>query len=611
MNNQTKSKYPTTWDLSFFYDSIDDRRISEDMKTISKIVDDFSNKYRENKDHLKNPDSLLTALKDYENLMLAFGDTGRFIFYVSLCQSLDQNDSKIKALNNKVSELNTELSNKYRFFMLEISKIPTEIQTKFLENPKLSEYKHFLEKTFDEAKYTLTEKEENILNTISKGAYANWVQMIESFLSKEFANIINENGQKQKVNFNELFGFLSSQNKPTRDSAAKAISKILKKYVEVAENEINSVLEFKRNTDKLRGFIRPDQSSLLSNDVDSKIVDAMLDAVVSRYDIAHKFYKLKAALMGVEKIDYHERTLPILSSNSLEYSFDESVRIIKSVFKDLDDQFYEIFIEMLESGKIDVFPKENKSGGAFCTSNLKNLPIYILLNHKNKRNDVTTIAHEMGHAINHTLVAKNESELNNTISLATAETASTFMEDFVLMDILKDAGEKERLSIYLDILSDSISTITRQVACYKFEQDLHTTFRKNGYLSSKDISRLFKKNMSAYMGDYVKQNFKSDIWWVYWSHIRYYFYVFSYASGLLISKSLQNKYREDKSFMIKIKKFLGTGGSKSPKEIFAEMDIDITDKNFWNSGLNEIEKLLNETVDLAKKLKKLPADFSL
>ncbi|MEM4655215.1 MAG: M3 family oligoendopeptidase, partial [Thermosphaera sp.] len=581
MNIANKSKYPLNWDLSFFYDSIEDPRITKDMAIITQKVEEFAKKYHNDKKHLEDPNALLLALKEYENLMLSFGNEGRFIFYSSLCQSLNQNDPKIKALNNKVSELNTELTNKYRFFMLEISKIPADNQKKFLEAEVLSEYKHFLEKAFEEAKYLLSEKEENILSTVSKGAYSNWVQMIESFLSKESATIVNENREKQNVNFHELFGFLSSQNKTTRDSAAKGIAKILKKHVEVAENEINSILEFKKNTDKLRGFSRPDQSSLISNDLDSDVVDAMLNSVVSRYDISQKFYKLKASLMGVEKIDYHERTIPILSTHNKEYTYDESVDLVSTVFKNLDPLFYEIFTDMLEKRRFDVFPKEGKSGGAFCTNNLKNLPIYVLLNHKNKRNDVTTIAHEMGHAINHTLVAKNENELNNTISLATAETASTFMEDFVLEEILRTTGEKERLSIYLDILSDNINTITRQVACYKFEQDLHKNFRKKGYLSAKDINKLFKKNMKAYMGNYVKQNYKSELWWVYWSHIRYFFYVFSYASGLLISKSLQSKYREDKEFMKEIKKFLSTGGSKSPKEIFAEMGIDITNKEFW------------------------------
>jgi oligoendopeptidase F len=154
-------------------------------------------------------------------------------------------------------------------------------------------------------------------------------------------------------------------------------------------------------------------------------------------------------------------------------------------------------------------------------------------------------------------------------------------------------------------LNDDVSTIFRQVACYTFEQELHHEYRQRGYLSKKEIGEIFRKHMASYMGDFVEQSRGSENWWVYWGHIRYFFYVYSYASGLLISKSLQHSAKTDPGFITMVKEFLSAGLSDSPKNIFGRLGIDITDQTFWEKGLDEVESLLEETTALAKKLGKI------
>ncbi|MBI3592133.1 MAG: oligoendopeptidase, partial [Nitrospirae bacterium] len=232
-------------------------------------------------------------------------------------------------------------------------------------------------------------------------------------------------------------------------------------------------------------------------------------------------------------------------------------------------------------------------------------PTYILLNHTDMLNDVLTLAHELGHGINNELIRKKQNALNFGTPTSTAEVASTFTEDFVLQEILKKADDRLRLAIMVKKLNDDVSTIFRQAACYQFEQELHHEFRKKGYLSKEEIGKLFQKHMSAYMGDYVEQSAGSENWWVYWNHIRYFFYVYSYAGGLLISKALQNSVKEDPKFIGKVKEFLSAGLSDSPKNIFKKLGVDITDKGFWDKGLDEVESLLMETTQLAKRLGKI------
>ena len=341
----------------------------------------------------------------------------------------------------------------------------------------------------------------------------------------------------------------------------------------------------------------------MHDDIGTDVIDTLIATVAKRYAISQRFYQLKAKLLGVKKLAYHERNIDY-TANGKQYTFQESADFVYKVFSHLDPAFADILQRFLDNGQIDVYPKKGKSGGAFCVYWLLTQPTYVLLNFTGNLRDVQTLAHEMGHAINDELMRKKQNALNFGTPMATAEVASTFMEDFVLQDILKTADEELQFALLLSKLDADVGTIFRQAACYQFEQDLHKTFREKGYLSHQEIGKLFQTHMASYMGSAVEQSLGSENWWVYWSHIRTFFYVYSYASGLLISKSLQKSVKDDPQFINKVKEFLSAGLSASPKDIFLQLGVTIADEQFWNKGLDEIENLLRETETLAKKLKK-------
>ncbi len=375
-------------------------------------------------------------------------------------------------------------------------------------------------------------------------------------------------------------------------------------HADVAETEINSVLSNKKVDDELRRIPRPDLTRHIGDDIDTEIVDTLLKAVSGRFDISSRYYGLKARLLKVKKLKYHERSVEY-GNVSKKFSYNESLKLVLQVFKNLDGKFVEILDAFIKNGQFDVYPRKGKVSGAFCAHHLISQPTYILLNHTNRLNDVLTLAHELGHGINNELIREKQNAVNFGTPVSTAEVASTFMEDFVLQEILKKADDELRLSLMMMKLNDEVSTIFRQVACYMFEQELHPLFRQKGYLSKEEIGGLFRKHMSAYMGDSVEQSPGSENWWVHWSHIRSFFYVYSYAGGLLISKSLQKSVKEDPRFIEKVKEFLSAGLSDSPRNIFSRLGVDITDQNFWEKGLDEVETLLRETTQLAARLGKL------
>lgn len=598
------NNFNTQWDFSSLWNDDDPDLANKKRAEHEKKTYEFINKWKDRTDYLEDPKVLREALDEYEEWGRNYGIQGDEGYYLGLRLYLEQDVPEIKARYNKIHDYIVKVQNDIQFFEIRVSKIPKDKQNIFLEAVELKDYKHFLETSFNEARFLLSEPEEKILNLKAKVSYSNWIQMVEEFLSKEEREVIDEDGTTKMKSFNQILSLTNSKNKKVRDFAFNVINEIFYKFEDVATAEINSVLENKKVNDELRKMERPDLGRHVADDIDTEVVDTLVKAVTKRFDQAHKYYELKAKLLGVDKLDYNDRNIEYGEVDK-KYEFSEAVELVNKVFSDLDPEFSNIFKKFLSDGLVDVFPKKGKGGGAFCAGDRLTNSTYILLNHTDQLRDVVTLAHEVGHGINNELMRKKQNSLNFDTPVSTAEVASTFTEDFVLDELLKKADDEMKLSILMSKLNDLISTIHRQIACYNFEWDLHQEFRNIGHLSKEQIGEIFQKNMSAYMGEFVRQSDGTQNWWIYWSHIRRFFYVYSYASGLLIAKSLQKSVKEDPQFISEVKEILSAGTSDSPKNIFKKVGIDITQEDFWDKGLDVVDKLLVQTEELARKLKKI------
>ncbi len=596
------NSYKTEWNFSLLYNDENDPKIESDIAEVLKNSYLFVDKWKNREDYLCNENILKEALDEYEKWARFYGCCSSQSYYFWLRLSVDQNNGNLKAKYNKINDISTKIRNDISFFELNLSKINKNTQQLFLNSELLNDYKNYLTNIFNNAKYWLSLKEENIITLKNKTSFENWANLMDELLSKEERTIFTGEMFESK-NFSSIIGEITNKNKNIRDSAFEAINDILLKNSHIAEIEFNSILEDHRINKKIRGFERFDSQRHLSDNISSNIVDSLINSVSSNFNISREFYEIKAKLFGVEKLKYNERSLEYGQINK-NYNYNESINLIKETFKSIDFDFYNILLELLD-GHIDVFPKKGKSDGAFCATGSIENPVYIMLNHSNKLNDVLTIAHECGHAINDYLMINKQNSLNFGNSLAIAEVASTFFEDFVLEKMLEKADDELRLTIMMMKLNGDISTIFRQIAFYKFESEIHLNASENGYLSKKDIGFIFQKHMKDYMGDSIDHSSGTENWWIYVSHFRNPFYVYSYASGLLISKAMQNNLKKDTNFIFKIKKFLSAGTSKSPEDIFLDMGIDISNEKFWIDGISEISNLLENTKELAKKLGKI------
>lgn len=588
-SNKTKKN---EWNLKHLYSSPTDPQIEKDVSSLEKSVSSFASNYNTpHKEYLLDAGSLLKALNDYEEL--AAKASPKFLMYFYFLRDTEASNtvaaSNISLLENRFAQIDNVIA----FFRLALGQISEDKQHEFLNNPKLEHFRIFLKRIFDDAKHNLSLAEEKIMNLKSIPAHNMWESGNLKILNTK--SVI---WKKKSIPIEKALGMISQLRTPReRSLLSNIIVQTLKVVSPFSEAEMNAIVTNKKIDDDLRTFGKPYESTVMQYRNDPAVIENLVQTVTNNFHISHRFYALKARLLNLKKLSYSDRAAKIGIIRT-KFDFDASVSILKKTFGNINMKYSVMFDEYLKEGRIDTFPRIGKKGGAYCWG-VYDLPTYVLLNHSDDLHSFTTIAHEMGHAF-HGELSEKQGPIYSSHSTSLAETASTLFESIALEAIYEKLSDKEKIIVLHDKINDDISTIFRQIACFNFEKDIHEGIRSKGFLSEKELAELHNKNMGAYLGPLFKMIPDDGYYFVQWSHIRHFFYVYSYAYGMLVSKALLRRYRTDKSYWKQIEQFLSAGGKESPENILKEIGIDTTKNDFWMDGLKEIEDDIKKLEDLTK-----------
>ena len=593
-NRQMPKKLKTEWDLKLLYKSPKDPQIEKDMREIEMLCENFEKKYSSAKDYLSDEAGLSTALVEYEKVIEVLGGYKPAAFFHYL-RDLNSEDKFAEAQSIMLSERFSKASNRIIFFELAIGKIPKEMQERFLKSTKLEGLEYFLERIWERSKHDLTGPEEKILSLKSLPSYSLWIDGNEKALNKQ--TIL---WKKKQIPLSLVSNLISSLPTKERHQLHRLFMQKLKATSDFAEAEVNAIVIDKKIEDELRGYEKPYDSTLLSYQTDNKTVDALRKAVTDNFSVSHRFYKLKAKLLGEKRLEYADRAAPI-GKIEKKISFNDGFETLKEVFSTLGKRHADTLQSYAERGQIDVFPKKGKTSGAYCSSAI-NLPTFVLLNDAGNEDSISTFAHEMGHAMHSEFTGKQRVFYRN-YSTAVAETASTLYEAFLFDHQFAKMSDKEKIIALHKRINGDIQTVFRQIAVFNFEEDLHAGIRAKGNLPKEEIAELMNKRMKEYLGPLFDFREEDGYFFVTWSHIRRFFYVYSYAYGLLVSKALHRKYKKDKSFMKEIEKFMEAGSSKSPHEIFLDIGVDTSKPEFWQEGIDAIAEDISTLEKLIGKKK--------
>ena len=577
----------TNWNLGLLYKSSKDPQIEKDINEFVDLCNKFSKKYNANSNFVKSEDKLLKSLQDYESLSDRLNP--KPVYYFSYTTSLNSSDNEAQAKISKLTSILNKAENEITFYPLALGKIPTTDQKKYLNSKKLSKYRYLLSRRFLVAKYDLSESEEKIINLKSLPSHSMWTRGFEKLMEKQTVNF-----KSKELPLPEAINLLRELKTSDRRKLHEKIIQKLFSISDFAESEINAIVNNKKIDDELRKLPKPYSGRILAAEDDETSVMNLVDIVSKNFKISQRFYKVKAKMLKLKELKYPDRVASV-GQVKKKYSFDESFKILNKTFSGYDKDFSLILNSMTNNGQIDVYPKKGKSGGAFCSGSHNN-PTYVLLNHVNNFESVSTFAHEMGHAI-HGELSKKQGVLYEDYSLSSAETASTFFEGLVFKEMTSNLSKQEKIVALHDKIEDDISTIFRQIAFFNFELELHNQIRDKGEMSKEEIAKLMNKHMESYLGPIFQLDEIDGYFFTCVSHIRYMFYVYTYAYGSLVSKSLLALVNKDKNNISKVKKFLEAGGSDTPENIFKSIGIDVTKPDFFKNGLKEIE---NDVDDLEK-----------
>jgi|AntRauTorcE11897_2_1112592.scaffolds.fasta_scaffold01114_11 oligoendopeptidase F len=577
-----KEDITTEWDLTKIYDGDAGELAEKDIELATKLYEEFATDYRQDDSYLKEPSVLAEALERLENLGGEV-NLARPIIYYSYKKALNSRDQEAESKVNQLSQTFSKLSNKVRFFELELGKISEDKQEEFLASRELAHYNKYLTWLFKEAQYDLDETAENILSVTNLPRRSMWVDGVEKVITQKSVEWEGEELPLQKA-INQLNDLPTDE----RRELHKMVMKELRDVANFSESEINAVVTDKKIIDELRGYETPQEATVLGNENTLKEVEALAETVTSNFDVAQEFYELKAELLGLDTLTYADRSASVGKINR-EFSYKEGYKIVQSAFRELDEEFADIFTRMTESGQVDVYPREGKSGGAFC-SGTKKMPTYVLLNYVDNLNSVNVLAHEFGHAINFEMLQDAQKPIYQDVSTATTETASTFFEKVVFSHIFKELTDEEKIIALHDKINGKISLIFRQIAFYNFEKELHAQIRKKGSLPHAEIAELLNKHMKSYLGERFELSEDDGYFFVTVSHLRRFFYVYTYAYGDLISSALHSKVEEDEDYIEEVKTFLRAGTSKSPADIFGDIGIDTTKPDVFETGIADVKK---------------------
>ena len=513
--------------------------------------------------------------------------------YASLQYSENTQSDEATSLLTRISQFGSEIENRLLFFDLWWKKQIDEKNARRLIKSS-GEFSQYLEFKRILAKYSLSEPEEKIINTLDVTGASALVKLYDK-ITNAFVYVVKIDGKKKRMNREELTTLVRNKKSKVREAAYKSLfSKYSENKGVTGEIYQNIVLNLKDEGIGMRGFSSPIMIRNIANNVDEKTVKTLLDVCRKNAKVFQKYFKEKAKLLGMKKIRRYDLYAPRKSNiKEKTYSYGKSVKLVLESLDKFSPTLSKYANNVFSQNHVDSELRPGKVSGAFCSTPSPNKTPYVLMNFTGRSRDVFTLSHEIGHAI-HSICASKNSILISDASLPLAETASTFSEMLLYDNLSELVSNEERKIMLSEKIDDFYATIGRQSFFTLFEISAHEQIANSTTID--EISKTYLHNLNEQFGSSVNvsEDFQTE-----WSCIPHFyhapFYCYSYAFGNLLSLSLFQRYKKEGSgFASTYTKILSAGGSKKPENLLQQFGIDITKSRFWQDGFDYIKTQVDE-----------------
>jgi len=535
---------------------------------------------------------LAEAVRELAELSELMGKAGS---YAGLRFAVDVTDPARGALLARVEERATAITNDLLFFELEWAELPDEQVASLIDDEQLAFCRHYLASARRYRPHLLSEAEERIMADKSVTGRSAWGRLFSELTSTITVDL--DGG----VSLEEGLSRLQSPDRQVRSAAAVAVTEGLAPGLRTRAFVFNTLLADKATDDRLRSYPGWLASRNLDNEASDESVQALVDAVVSRYDIPQRWYRLKAQLLGVDRLADFDRMASVASSED-QFGWSQARELVLDAYASFSGDLADVARKFFDGSWIDAPVRPGKRPGAFCAYTVPSHHPYLLLNWTGRRRDVLTLAHELGHGL-HAYLARDQIVFQQSTPLTLAETASVFGETVTFGRLLEETTDPAvRLALLAESLEGQIATVFRQIAMNRFEDAVHTERRERGEISVERFGELWAATQTDMLGDAVEVTEGYRTWWSYIPHfIGTPGYVYAYAYGQLLALAVYRQYEEQgAAFVPDYLELLRRGGSESPEALGRIVGVDLGDPGFWTGGLLIIEEQLDAAEQAAR-----------
>jgi oligoendopeptidase F len=532
--------------------------------------------------------------------------------YASMKSDLDTRDAKYLAMDQEMSQIGSEFSALSSFIEPEILQIASEQIDLFIaQEPRLAPYRHIFDDILRKRVHTRTESEEKII--AEAGLMADAPGTINNIFSNAdfpYPEIALEDGTSVRLDPSAFGLHRRSPNRETRKKVFDAYLGKMNEYRRTYGAQLAS--EVRKNMFYMRTRSYPSclERALDSYNIPVAVYSNLIDGIRGHRDTLYRYLNLRKRLLGVEELHYYDLYAPIVHELDLSYNYEEATQHVLASLSPLGKAYQTVAETALSSRWIDVYHNDGKRSGAYSNGSVYDVHPYILLNYNGKYDDISTLAHELGHTMHSYLANKAQPYALSHYSIFVAEVASTFNEALLLNHMLKvEDREEVRLSLLGNYLDNARATVFRQVQFAEFELRIHELAEKGTALTGDQLNSIYLNMVREYHGHEkgvctVEEVIQSE--WTYIPHFYYNFYVYQYATSYIASTALSEKaIAGDTSAVDRFLDLLAAGGSDYPINLLKKAGVDMTSSQPLDSMMAQLNRVMDEIEKLATHLGRL------
>jgi len=538
-------------------------------------------------------------------------ELSRLYAYASM--SLDQ-DTRVQTylgMQQEMVQLSAAFGAQASFIEPEILKMdPARVREFIQQEKKLETYRHYLEDILRRKAHTGTEGEEKII--ADAGLMADSASSIHSIFSNAdfpYPEVTLSSGKVVRLDSSGFALHRASPNREDRKKVFAAYMSRLNEYRRTFGTQLNAQINKDLFYKNARNYGSCLESALNANNIPTRVYHNLVDSVNGSLNTFHRYLKLRQRILGVDQLHYYDLYAPLLADVDLQYTYEESQSHILSALKPLGEDYVATVKRAFDGRWIDVFPTESKRSGAYSNGSAYDVHPYILLNYNGKYDDMSTLAHELGHTMHSYLSNKHQPYATSDYSIFVAEVASTFNEALLIDHMLRQIKEDSvRLSLLGNYLEGIKGTVFRQTQFAEFELRIHEMAERGESLTGDVLNQVYEEIVRKYYGHdqkicIVDDEIKAE--WMYIPHFYYNFYVYQYATAFTASAALSEKtLAGDTESTNKFIRFLSSGGSDYPIELLKKAGVDMTTTEPFDLTMKKMNRVMDEMEKILDRMNK-------